>query len=572
MGLIRDFFNFDKDKDQTESVIKLDIDNFKQRLDDSGYSEGQIGNILYELQGMVETVQEKATVSYDDFFGVSSNIENIYSQSKERLKACKSIDNFIQQNPEAANSIRIYGSYIAYGSAAVHVGDYKTVVVSVDKEVDDTEVESFIQSWESFTKIKRLMFLLAKDVVSFGDGFLEKVRDKKGRIIKVVYIPSSTMIMRTNAQGDILNYYQILDPEISSSDIFDTVKFPDLKQRKKVIEFEENEIVHFNDGSLPGINDGPLSNLIVLWKFLKILEESLLIYRMTRARRFIVYLLDVTGKTREKIKASIQGFTNRLKAIFRLDVESGSIYSGKSTIPASSDLVIPITKDSKTDVKTVASDPSSKDTGDLKLYTNRLTNNLFIGHIFSDIDDPEQRKQIEKAFFRVVRIYQKQFTYALKDLYEEVLATAKFSGVDIEIVFPTVDTNEEIEIVDTIVRRMMVVNQLMAVLGIVPPTSWIVKYVLKDLTQLEMKELTRMLEEEQQQQQSGEEYPDIFTESSDRDEKLILLSLLGGSLKDSAVSEGTTSRAAEIFEIKNRAMLASIEKGIEYLKVVKGSK
>jgi len=567
MGFL-DFFGSNKKED-----VQFDVESFSQKLSNSGYDNEQIDDIIEELQDTMESVREKSVIPYDEFFGVSSNLDNIYNIPKQRLKACESITQLIEQNPEASNAVKLYASYLAYGSASVNVDEFKTVVSSTEVGQEDEknpEIEKFLQNWERHTKMKRHIFSLAIDVFSFGDAFLEKVKNPQGKIIQLNYIPSKTVVMKLNVQGDVVNYFQVLDPNIDQNfnNSYTEFKISSLEAEKKIIKFKPDEILHFSDGSLPGVNGGPLSNLIILWKFLKILEESLVIYNITRARRFVVYFLDVTGKTREKIKSSVRGFTTRLKAIFKMDVKSGSIYSGKSTIPVSSDLVIPVTKDSKTDVKTIAADSSSKGFGDLKIYTNRLVDNLLIGHIFSDGPDTEKRKQIEKAFFRMVRIYQKQFSYTLEDLYMEVLKSAKFNNVNVEILFPSVDNNEEVEVVDMIVRRMMVVNQLMAVLGIVPPTSWIIKYVFKDLSQLEMRELIRMLKQEQEQE--TEEYPDVFTEeSSKRGDRVVMLSLLHKLNVDSNSDIENNQSQIAIFESRNKAIIESIEKATNYLQMVK---
>jgi len=55
---------------------------------------------------------------------------------------------------------------------------------------------------------------------------------------------------------------------------------------------------------------------------------------------------------------------------------------------------------------------------------------------------------------------------------------------------------EEIRIIDTILRRVMVINQIIAVLGVVPPRDWVIKYVFKDLTANEIKELIQKIDAE----------------------------------------------------------------------------
>jgi hypothetical protein len=183
---------------------------------------------------------------------------------------------------------------------------------------------------------------------------------------------------------------------------------------------------------------------------------------------------------------------------------------------------------------------------------------------------------------RMVRIYQKQMQFTLQDLYEEVLKSKGFNDLQLEIIFPAPDSQQEIKIVDTIVRRMMIINQMIATLGISPPNSWIVNYVFKDLTQFESKELINLLEFEEQKQRDtaeGEEYPSLFEEddwgnsaATDNNENIdtfeqtnISSNILQQMLQNDSlpVLEKTNS------DNKAKNINDAIKLGLEYLKIQK---
>jgi hypothetical protein len=507
--------------------VELNTEYLYNKLTSEGIAEEQASHIVSNLKDHVQdVVNEKTTMTHDDFMdAVTSDIKNAYSFPENRTMAAAELERFIRTNPEVSNSIKLYASYIIYGAADVALDEYR-VVISGGNTSQVQEAEKDIRKWEHTSRIRQTLFPVAKELVSYGDAFLEKIYyGSDTNLAGVSFIPSKTMHTKVNSMGHAVKYYQILENglvltdnmfAITSTDFAGTPSISTLLSDKRVVEFERREIAHFNDGSAIGMQDTTFYNLIVLWKFLKMLEESLIIHRVTRARRFVVFFLDVTGKTGKEIRASVSAFTGKLKQIFRFDFSRGIKTADRSTLPASSDLVIPITKDSATKVQTIPSDISATKLDDLKFYLNRVTTNLFTSHIFSE-QKTNKEEYVEKAFMRMVRIYQKQMQFTLRDLYEEVLEGKGYKDLQVEILFPSPDTQQEIKIVDTIVRRMMIVNQMIATLGVVPPNKWVVNYVFKDLSQFEVTELIALLEFEKEKRENtaeGEEYPSLFEENA----------------------------------------------------------
>lgn len=505
-----------KEQESPTEYAYLDLEKFKNSLIEDGIKEEVVNTIVNKVESKLkDQIKEKTVLSYDGFFNtVSEAISDAYKIPETHFTLVQELRELLRGTPEIYNSVRLYSSYIVYGAAEVQLSEYKFVLSGEDTNKVN-EAEKYLKDWERRVKIKKLMYITAKDVVSYCDGYWEKVYDtNKKTIQKLVYLPAYTIYTKTSRNGDPIKYYQIVEDKNDTYDIIFSkpTSLQRYIQQGKIIEFLPQEIVHFNDGSMPGIIDSPISYLIIQWRFFRLLEESLIIHRVTRARRSIIYFLDVTGKTKDKIKKMVAAFTNKLKAIMNLDITSGSINSRRSTIPASSDIVIPITKDSETRAQVIQSDPSASKTEDLKFYIHRLTSNLFTSHIFSTLKAGNEQ-YIEKAFLRMVRIYQKQIMYVLKDLYEEVLFTAGYKDISVDIVFPSPDPKEEVKIVDTVVRRMMIINQLIATIGIVPPTEWIIKYVFKDLTDSEVVQLVKMIEfakKQEQEKAEGEELPSLL--------------------------------------------------------------
>jgi len=503
-------------KDESSEFIKVKFEDLEDVLEKAGMESEKVTDVVDSLYNKLgDKVQEKTLLDYDEFSAfASTNLADIYYRGTNSIQRAQQLSKFIEDNSDVGGSIRLYASYITYGAADIQLDEYKVVLSGKDTDKVKSATE-LVNSFEDTTKIKRLIYQLAKDLVSFGDAYLEKIYDKDGKLIGLAYIPTKSVYVQLDDKGVPIAYYQFLDKmpkEINQSMLFT------YETKKQVIKFMPNEIAHFNDGSVIGFSDSTVNNLLVQCRFMKLLEETLIIHRITRARRFIVFFLDVTGKTKEKIRRAVRNFTNTIKKMFTLNIHEGQIESERSITPSISDLVIPVTKDNATKVQTIPSDPSATKIDDLKFYSGKITQALLTSHVFGQ-EKSSKDDYIQQAFFRMVRIYQKQISFILKDIYEEVLEQAGYDDLRISVIFPSPDPTVELKIIDSVVRRMMVVNQLIATTGIVPPNNWIVEYVFKDMTMIETEQLINMLnyaQKEQNKAAEGNEYPTIF-EGEDED-------------------------------------------------------
>ena len=506
---------FGQNKDDSQDYLRISYGDIEEVLEKAGIPDDKVSQVTDSLfERLNNDVKEKSVLTLDEFGSTFNNVvADLYFRATNTIQRAKQLSQFIEQNSEVGSSVKLYASYITYGAADIQLDEYK-VIVSGENTDKVSEANKLIATFEDTTKIKRLIYQLAKDLVSFGDAYLEKIRDKDGKLIGLAYIPADSVYVKLNDRGIPVAYYQFIEKPLSAVDDKILLQY---EAKRKVIKFEPSEIAHFNDGSVIGFSDSTVSNLIVQCRFMKLLEETLLVHRITRSRRFIVFFLDVAGKTKEQIKSAVRAFTRTIKKMFTLNIEEGEIQRERTIMPSVSDLVIPITKDSATKVQAIPSDPSATKIDDLKFYSNRITQALLTSHIFGS-EKTGKEQYIQEAFFRMVRIYQKQMAFVLSDIYKEVLEQEGYKDLRVSVVFPAPDPSVEIKVIDSVVRRMMVVNQLIATTGVVPPNRWIVEYVFKDLTMLEVEQLVNMLlyaEKEQNKAAEGNEYPTVFQQNEE---------------------------------------------------------
>jgi len=525
MGIFDAFRKRDKSDDALINQLREEIKKEIDKIDDETKTIGDIDSAIKKAlekysQDVERQILEKLMIE-DSELGVivKSEYEKVFRKPTNRIEVCKEIDAFVEENPEAYNAVKLYASYMLYGSGELKLETYKVKVITKNKELEKKAYD-IIKSFDERSRIKQKLYMICQELFKFGDAFMEVIRTKDGKIVNVVRIPSNEVIPIVDPRTEeVIKLYQIADDNVDINRLFhDTEYLNEMIRQKKVIVFEKDEFIHFSDGTPVGAQDAPLRNLTITWKILKLLEESLVVHRITRAKRLIVFLLDVTGKTPIQIKKYIARFKQALQSIFTTSLESGTIYRGRSTIHYGTDIIIPIRKDSATKVQTIPADTSASKIEDLQYYYNRILDALLVSHVFG-VRKTGKEEQIENAFYRFIRTYQAQLSFALKSLYKDVLRTHGIDDdVDIAIIFPSPDVKEELKLIDTILRRVMVINQLIAVIGVIPPRDWIVNYVFKDLTQDEIRELLNKLQQEEEKYSETTPIEPVFEENESNKE------------------------------------------------------
>jgi len=179
----------------------------------------------------------------------------------------------------------------------------------------------------------------------------------------------------------------------------------------------------------------------------------------------------------------------------------------------------------------------------LNFYYDRLSVNLLTYHIFGISRTNGRERYIEEAFKMYVRLYQREIAKSIEQLYYDILESYGIdtSNISIQVEFPSPDTEQELKLIDTILRRVMVVSQIIAVLGVALPPKWVVNYVFKDLTNAQIQELINYINRVQENIETNlsvEQYLSNKSESGNLESS----GTLGGT--DHIVSQNTSSSSS----------------------------
>ena len=420
---------------------------------------------------------------------VSADFSIDVSDTDDRRKFCDTVDEMLQCTPEVFGAVGKIADIIYYGSSVGELNEYKVYLVPrkemllydrktiFKKCLDESYIKRSerdllkLRQWEENSGIKDFLPEAIEDLVKYGDGFLE-FRNKK-----VYYLPSNEITWDIGKDGRITRYYQWRD------------------NNKKPIG---SKIYHFSLSAIPP-GKSMLYPLVRSWRYLKLLEEAILIYRISRAAQKLVFYIDVTGKDTEEARKYIKKWAAIVKNKLKIDLKKGLI-RGKNSMRDILDIVIPKTPDSATQVDVLSSDATLTDVPDVKFIQRRLLAALDIPKAYLNYEESTRNRDIitkmEVNFSRTIRKYQKKISRVLVKLYETICI---YNDIDIEkyavfIHFPPPSLIDDEVQTQATLQKAKVLSLLQELLPQLP-ISFIIKYVFPELSPKERADLIKFLEE-----------------------------------------------------------------------------
>jgi len=142
---------------------------------------------------------------------------------------------------------------------------------------------------------------IARDMLKYGDNFLQYVVDTDSRVVRLMWMPPATMIRNEDPQGRLE----------SKGEAFIQVE---PATRLPIAAFYPWQIEHMRwnhtGSSVYGRSLGATAR--TSWRKLQAMEEALVINWLTRAFARLLFILDVTDMTEPEATAHIRNFKNQL--------------------------------------------------------------------------------------------------------------------------------------------------------------------------------------------------------------------------------------------------------------------
>ena len=420
-----------------------------------------------EINKIDQTTSERVWESWAKF-------ESLIQLENERTKKYKEYDEMDKEITEIASALDLYADFIVSGGSSAE-DVYKVEAETADKRVNDV-----IESLEKRLELKERVWSLARDLAKFGDVFREVVISPD-RVVKLAVLPPQTMFR--NYKDDNMSINEDL-PYVQKDSI----------TGQPIARFEPWEIAHFIVGEEDyGVDESTLARVRRTYKIVRMLEDSILVGRLTRAHQRLVYRIDVSNMGVAEGFAYIEKLKNMYKTRRYADAV-GNLRAEKNPLQPQEDIWLPVRKDRTTGVDVIGGDSSVTAIADIEHFHNKLFAGMKVPKAYlgfeRDVNAKATLTQQHLAFTKVVRRFRGALAKGLRHIYKvEFLMNGMLpNDFDWRIKFPGIGSADD-ELRWSIESMKINIIKGLAEIGIGLPIEWVLRHMFLDLSPAEVDEI-----------------------------------------------------------------------------------
>jgi len=398
---------------------------------------------------------------YDSEFLGKSSRKNKYEVYK-----------FLDKNlAEATTSLNIYSDNIVSG--AIGGEENFTVLVGTDAP---PEVEEVIKETERRTRIKDIIWDIARDMTGYGDDFEEViiVQDDNGKfwIDGLKKLPKQEIFADVDDRG-----------------LFNNKDFPYIQKRdvmeKEGIPFDWWRILHFKVGrDVYGVDYALFANASqrigrqLLW-----IDDSVVLARLSRAWQRYAWMVDTKTLSPDEAWEYIERFKERVERREIINRDTGQMNITDSPPLPDEDVFIPTSEKRNVDLRVLSGDLNIGNIEDIKYIQRKFFMAVNIPKAYAGLEEGTRSKatlgQIDVQFARQVRRKQNALVPGLRRFYELafILADIDPKSFDWTVQFPELNTIDEMLMWEMMKIKAEVAKIMSMDIGAVN-NMWIYKEIL----------------------------------------------------------------------------------------------
>jgi len=388
-----------------------------------------------------------------------------------RRKVYEEYDMMDTESPEVCSAIDIYADNSTQGDVTT---DDIVNIVTQDKRV----AELFLILKKELG-IDEDTWSIARNIAKYGESFEEIVIDENNNIVRLKNLDGRYVRRNEDKYGRLMNK-----------------AFTQFREGTEVeeAEFEKWQLVHFrmrkNRNSKYG--SGILYPIRKVYKQLTMMEDALVIGRLTRAPQRYAYLVDTTGMTPAQSREHINEVKRDLRKRKTIDPITGRMNVTYNPMSQEEDIFVSVKNGSRADVKTL---PGYINTSmsDIEYFQNKLFSGIKVPKAYVGLERDSSSKatltEQDVQFARSVRRVQCALQGGLKQVINLALILKGIapSTVHYSLKFPLLSTIDELRKWQIYQLKVNIAATLKQAVNI--PNRWIYRELLemkeKDIEQLE---------------------------------------------------------------------------------------
>lgn len=347
---------------------------------------------------------------------------------KRRYQEFEDMDDY----PEIGSAFDIY----ADDSTQTNL-DGSNWIIQTDEEMIKEEVKNLFND----LNLDRFLWDIVRNTVKYGDCFLEIVVDTdniKQGIQRIKILDPNYIYRIENEYGYLTDFVQ----EIPLKEKWTSFgNLSDNLQNAITIPLDKNQIVHFrlydSDPTYYPYGKSIAATARGIYKSLKMMEDAMLIYRLTRAPEKRVFYIDTGQVPASKARQ----FLEKQKEVFKkekyYDKNTGEISARYNPMAQDEDFFVAVNgKNSGTKIEPLQGGANLGEVDDVKYFRDKLLATLKVpkDYIVEKDQSPERKanlSQLDVKFARVIVRVQKCIEIGLEAIAKRHLMIKGFPALSV---------------------------------------------------------------------------------------------------------------------------------------------
>jgi hypothetical protein len=363
-------------------------------------------------------------------------------------------DEMDQECPEFSSAMDVYADNATRGESEDRP--------SVQLVCDDARALKVMTETRDRLDMEEILWPMARDIAKYGERAEEVVADDKMRVVRLKPLPTERIVPNMDKYGRLDNpaYQQMSDTG------------------KVLAEFQEWQMLYLANLKSRGHRFGTSFGYAAAkpFKQLRLMEEAMVVGRLTRANNRLLYKIDTTGLVGPEAEAHVEKVrVNRKKR--RTVSRSGRMDLDHNPLSVEEDIYIATTKESGADVKTLQGDFNVGQLRDIEYTQQKIFTALKVPKAYLTQEENTRARAVMSSqdiqFARSVRRLQKLIVGGLRQVFDLALL---LDGMDpkkvkYEVRLPVISIIDELRHWQTEQLKMLVAQMMKQTFW--PDDAWI---------------------------------------------------------------------------------------------------
>ena len=272
----------------------------------------------------------------------------------ERTRKASYIDYDLMdaEHPELSSSLDVYADNCVAGEES------EEQRFAIDSE--DEKVKEVLTDINKRTRIDQELWPLTRDLCKYGDEFEEIIVNSAGLIVRLKALPQNEMFRNEDQYGLLLEERAFEQKDTATE--------------KVLAKFEPWQIAHFrNRTSRKGqYGTSIFSPARRLFKQLQMMEDGMVIGRLSRSHMRYVYKIDVGEMAPAEAEAHVESVKRRIKKKRRLNPLTGKFDVISNPMSAEEDMFVGVRNGSPAGVDTLEGTSRLSAIKDVEYFQNKM--------------------------------------------------------------------------------------------------------------------------------------------------------------------------------------------------------